>query len=144
MTCNLDRLKHSSVEETVGGMEHVEGYVQFAQGGLKQIGGAKDELGVLHQVKVALALEEILQEQGNVIDQKAVSKYEDQAVVSVGAEREVIAALFEDNNVDEELDNHLCSTLLVNIAEADHQKNFDAAQVPHLWVPNLHNVQDVF
>ena len=144
MTCDLDRMEYSSVEETVGGIEHVEGGVQVAQGGSKQLDGANDELVVLHQVKAALALKEILQEQGDVLHQKTVSKDEDHAVVSVGAEREVTAALLEDPNVDEELDNHLCSTLLVNITEAPHQKNFDAAQVPHLWVPHIHNVQDVF
>ena len=50
---------------------------------------------MLHQVKAALALEELLQEQGDVLHQKTVSKDEDHAVVSVGAEREVTAALLE-------------------------------------------------
>ena len=118
----------------------MEGDVQVAWGGLQQFDGAKDKLGVLHQVEVALDLEELLQEQGDVLHRKALSKDEYHASGRVGAEREVNSALLEDPNVDEELDNHLCSYLLVNLAEAANRKNFDAAQVPHLWVPQIHDI----
>ena len=135
MTCDLYRLEQSPVEETVGGMEHVEGDGQVARGGSQKLGSAKDELGVLHQVNIALALKEIFQEQGDALHQKAVSKDEDHLAGSVGADREVTVVLLEDPNVDEELDDHLCSALLVNLLEAAHWQNFDASQAPHLWVP---------
>ena len=116
-------------------MEHVEGDGQVARGGSQKLGSAKDELGVLHQVNIALALKEIFQEQGDALHQKAVSKDEDHLAGSVGADREVTVVLLEDPNVDEELDDHLCSALLVNLLEAAHWQNFDASQAPHLWVP---------
>ena len=50
-----------------------KGCVQVALGGSKQLDGANDELVVLHQVKAALALKEILQEHGDVLHKKRQS-----------------------------------------------------------------------